>query len=292
MPGVVPRLGSVLVGGVSLAVTQAAPADQPLEVTVVSVEEQVVTLRWVWAGTAPDGYVIAGGPVPGSEVASLLTQSAQPMAQFTAPRGAFYVRVIGLRNGERLLPSEDVRISVDVPEAPSAPVQLLGLADGRSLELTWRNTRTAGAPLVSVLEVRGSVNGVLSLPLTERFSFPEVPDGIYTFTVRAANGSGVGPASNAVTMTFPGTCERPEMPEALQAYVVGRTVTLYWNPPTSGSAVTGYELLVTGAASLAVPLTGREVVTEAPPGTYFVSVSATNACGTGPATAPRTVVVP
>ena len=292
MPGVEPRLGSVLIGGMSLAVTQAAPADQPLEVTVVSVEEQVVTLRWVWLGPPPDGYVIAGGPVPGSEEASLLTQSAQPMARFTAPRGAFHIRVMGLVNGERLQPSEDVRISVAVPEPPAAPVQLLGLADGRSLELTWRNTRTAGAPLVSVLDVRGSVNGVLSLPLTERFSFPEVPDGTYTFTVRAANGSGVGPASNAVTMTFPGVCERPAMPEALQASVIGRTVTLYWNPPASGSVATGYELLVTGAASLAVPLTGREVVTEAPPGTYFVSVSATNACGTGPATAPRTVVVP
>lgn len=145
---------------------------------------------------------------------------------------------------------------------------------------------------MSVLEVRGALNGLLSLPLTERFSFPDVPDGTYTFTVRAANGSGVSSASNAITMTFPGTCERPAVPDAFQAYVVGDTVTLRWNPPTSGPAVTGYELLVTGAASLVLPLDGREVITGAPPGTYFVSVSATNACGAGPATGTQTVVVP
>jgi hypothetical protein len=292
MPGVAPRLGTVLIGDVSLAVTQTAPADQPLDVTVVSVEQQVVTVRWVWSGPPPDGYIVSGGPVPGSEVASLATGSTQPMARFTAPRGVFYIRVSGQRSGERLMPSEDVRISVEVPEAPSAPRQLLGLANGRSLELTWLNTLTAGAPALSVLEVRGTINGVLSLPLTERFSFPDVPDGSYTFTVRAANSAGVSPTSNAVTMTFPGACGRPAVPEAFQAYVVGRTVTLRWQPPTSGTAVTGYELQVTGGASLTVPLTGREVVTDAPPGSYIVTVSAMNACGTGPATSPQTVVVP
>jgi len=282
----------MLVGGVSLAVTQAAPADQPIEVTVVSIEQQVVTLRWVWAGPPPDGYVIAGGSVPGREDAAIQTGSREPLARFTAPRGTFYISVFGLRNGERLVPSEDIRISVDVPEAPSAPTHLLGLANGRALDLTWLNTRNGGAPSVSVLEVRGALNGLLSLPLTERFSFPDVPDGTYTFTVRAANGSGASPASNPITMTFPGTCERPAVPDAFQAYVVGDTVTLRWNRPTSGPAVTGYELLVTGAASLVLPLDGREVITGAPPGTYFVSVSATNACGAGPATGTQTVVVP
>jgi len=292
MPGVAPRLGAAQVAGLSLTVTQAAPANQPLDVTVTSIDQQVVTLRWVWPGPPPDSYLLVGGPVPGSEAGALQTGSSEPFARFTAPRGTFYVSVIGIRNGQRLLPSEDVRISISIPEAPSAPARLLGLANGRALELTWVNTRSAGAPTASVLEVSGSVNGVLSLPLTERFSFPEVPDGTYTFAVRAANASGVSPASEALTMTFPGTCQRPEIPESFQAYTTGRTVTLHWNPPLTGAAATGYVLRVRGALSGELALTGRELVTEAPPGTYTVSVSAVNACGQGVATSALTITVP
>ena len=136
------------------------------------------------------------------------------------------------------------------------------------------------------------MNGVLSLPLTERFSFPEVPDGIYTFAVRAANASGVSPASPPVTLTFPGACERPATPESFQAYATGRTVTLHWNPPLMGAAATSYVLTVRGALDLTLPVSGRELVTDAPSGTYIVTVSAVNACGTGPATGPVTVTVP
>jgi len=292
MPGVATRVGDVLIGGASLAVTQSAPANQPIDVTVTSIDQQVVTLRWVWSGPPPDSYLLVGGPVPGSEAGSFQTGTAEPMATFTVPRGTFYVCVIGIRNGERLLPSEDVRLSVEVPEAPSAPARLLGLANGRALELTWVNTRAAGAPTASVLEVSGTVSGVLSLPLSERFSFPDVPDGTYTFRVRAANGSGVSPASDALTMTFPGACQRPDVPESFQAYATGRTVTLRWAPPLSGAAATGYLLRVSGTLAGELLLAGRDLVTGAPPGTYVVTVSAVNACGTGPATGPVTVTVP
>lgn len=292
MPGVATRVGDVLIGGTSLAVTQAAPANQPIDVTVTSIDQQVVTLRWVWSGPPPDSYLLVGGPVPGSEAGSLQTSSSEPVARFTAPRGTFYVCVIGIRNGERLLPSEDVRISVSIPEAPSAPAQLQGLANGRALDLTWVNTLSGGAPALSVLEVSGTLNGVLSLPLTERFSFPEVPDGTYTFAVRAANASGVSPASPPVTLTFPGACERPATPESFQAYATGRTVTLHWNPPLMGAAATSYVLTVRGALDLTLPVSGRELVTDAPSGTYIVTVSAVNACGTGPATGPVTITVP
>jgi hypothetical protein len=51
-------------------------------------------------------------------------------------------------------------------------------------------------------------------------------------------------------------------------------------------------LNVSGAVSLALPVTGRTLSSPAPPGTYTFTVAAQNACGTSAATSAQTVTIP
>ena len=292
LPGIDTRIGSVLIGGEALSVAQTPIQDQPLDLTVASVRGSTVELRWLWAGTAPDGYLLKGGLSPGETLAVVPTGSAAPTFTFTAPAGRFYVRMVGLRDGIELPPSADVLISVQVPEPPSAPTSLQGVATGSRLDLTWITTSNGGTATGTLLEVSGTLSGVVPLPLTDRVSFEGVPDGTYTIRVRATGEAGTSDASAPITLSFPGRCELPEAAEAFHVYTTGPIVTLRWNPPASGAAATGYLLNVSGPVTVSLPVSGREFISPAPAGAYTFSVTSVNTCGQGATTATRVITVP
>jgi hypothetical protein len=151
--------------------------------------------------------------------------------------------------------------------------------------LAWRNTFDGGAPASLTLDISGTTALSLPLGLTDAFSFAGVPQGTYTFAVRAVNAAGLtGPPSNAVTLAFPSGCSgAPEVPTNLLAYRAGNTIYVVWDPPASGPAPTGYLLFPTAARSLSGAVGA---------GRYGLSVSATNGCGAGAATPVQTVEVP
>jgi len=187
----------------------------------------------------------------------------------------------------------EIRIFVNVPAPPSAPANLLGLANGAGLALSWRNTFEGGAPTSLWLKVTGAIATVLPLPMGEAFTFANVPPGTYTLSVIAANASGASPPSNAVTLTFPHACSGvPDMPTNLQTWKAGNTIFLSWSPPASGPAVTSYRVAVSGAWVGGFTTPARTLSGEAAPGSYVITVSATNACGVGPPSAAQTVVTP
>lgn len=272
------------------------PPDPPTDLTVASVVGNRVTLRWrpAPAGSPPRSYVVEGGVSPGQVLASLNTGSASPTYTFEAPTGAFHVRLHATGLGGRSAASNEVRLVVGTVEAPSAPASLLGLANGASLRLAWRNTFEGGVPSSLVLAVSGAATLSLPLGLTESFAFDGVPPGTYTFSVGAANAFGVlGPLSNAVTLTFPAVCSGPpQAPANVLAYREGRTVVLLWDPPASGPAADSYVIDVTGAFIGSVATSLRTVRGAVGPGTYSLSVASANQCGTGAAAAAQLVVVP
>lgn len=268
----------------------------PVSLYAASIAGNLVTLRWTppAAGLAPTGYVLEGGVNPGDVLASIGTGSTTPIFSFLAPTGAFYVRVHTLSGATRSAASNEIRIFVNVPAAPSAPANLVGLANGSSIALAWRNTFAGGAPGGVVLDVSGSLSASLPLGLTDTFQFNGVPGGNYTFSVRALNAVGSSPPSNAVALSFPSpTCSgAPLPPAAFLAYRVGNTLTVLWEPATSGPAPTSFVLNVSGAFSGSFATPGRAVSGAVGPGSYTLSVAAANACGTSAPTPPQTVVVP
>jgi hypothetical protein len=135
----------------------------------------------------------------------------------------------------------------------------------------------------------------VTIPLgaTETFSFSPVPAGQYSFEVLSANAGGVSAASNQVTLTFPGPCSPPQMPTDFLLYVEGRILGAIWDLPANGPAPNGYLLHVASPIFTgSVPLRTRNIRAQVAPGSYTISVQATNACGSSAPTPDQTVVVP
>ena len=165
--------------------------------------------------------------------------------------------------------------------------------NGSSIGLTWRNTFLGGAPTGLVLTVTGALDTSLPLGLADRFTFTGVPGGTYTFSVSAANAAGTSAGSNPVTLTFPGACSGPPLtPIGFLAYKIGNRIFIVWDAGDSGPAPTGYVLNVSGAFVGSFPTTGRTASGTAGPGSYGLSVRATNACGSSPATPVQIIAMP
>jgi hypothetical protein len=287
--------GSSEVAAVIISVV-GPTSPQPAESLVAhSVVGNVVTFRWTppALGPAPTGYVLEGGILPTQVLASIPTGGTTPVFTIAVPTGSFLVRVHTLAGANRSGPSNEIQIHVDVPVAPSMPTHLLGLVNGSSLSLAWKNTFGGGAPSNLILDVTGSVSLSVPLGLADRFDFAAVPSGTYTFSVRAANSAGVSPPSHPVTLTFPGACSgAPLAPAHFLTYLSGRTIFALWDPQASGPAPTAFVVHVTGSFVGNIPTTSRSLSGAVAPGSYTVSVAATNPCGSSPATSTQTIIVP
>ena len=293
-----PRTGSISIWGQMLTVRQASATtpEAPEGLVVASVVGNVVTLRWTVPaiGPAPTNVLLEGGVQPGQVMAGALTGPA-PLFTFTAPSGSFYVRVHAMNGTVRSPASNEIRLHVNVPERPSPPANLLGLARGATLTLAWTNTYAGGAPTNVTLIVRSALTGDVYVPLglTDTLRFADVPPGAYTFEVVATNAAAPSASSNPVALTFPTDCSGiPQAPANFVAYAVGRTLFARWDAPTSGAAPADYVLSSTGTHVTSVQTPLKALSGPVPPGTYHLSVAAANPCGQSAPTATQTVVVP
>ena len=285
--------GNVATSAITVSGTNTV--QPPTGLFASSIAGNEVTLRWTApvGGLAPTDYVLEGGVNPGQVLASIPLGTTTPIHTFTAPNGAFYLRLHTISGASRSDASNEIRVFVNVPAPPSAPANLLGLVNGSSVALAWRNTFAGGAPNSVVLDVTGSIVASLPLGLTETFSFAGVPAGTYTLSLRAVNAAGTSASSNAVTLTFPGACSGPPLtPANFLAFRNGNTIFVIWDPAATGPAPTGYVLSVTGAFAGSFATTARTLSGTVGSGTYGLRVAATNACGSSTATAVQTVVIP
>jgi hypothetical protein len=142
----------------------------------------------------------------------------------------------------------------------------------------------SGSPPATTATVTGLTNGTA-----------------YTFTVSATNAVGTGPASaqsSAVTPTAP---TAPAAPTGVSATAGNAQAVVSWTAPSNGgSAITSYTVtpFVGGTAQSPMTVSGSPPATSATVtgltnGTaYTFTVSATNAIGTGPASAASSAVTP
>ena len=173
---------------------------------------------------------------------------------------------------------------------PGAPTGLTATAGNGQVALTWTAPSSDGgspvtgytataSPGGTTCSVGGSTLGCTITGLTNGTT--------YSFTVRATNAVGTGPASAPASVT-PGTL--PGAPTGLTATAGNGQVALAWTAPSStgGSPITGYTVTGTpggscsvGGSTLGCTITGLTNGT-----TYSFTVRATNAVGTGLASAP------
>jgi Tol biopolymer transport system component len=291
------RTGTITAALQTITVAQDATAlpQPPTGLVASSIAGNGITLRFTppVGGPAPTGYLLEGGVNPGETLASLPTGSTAPIYSLTAPNGAFYLRMRTVTAAGTSGPSNEIRVFVNTPQAPSAPTNLLATVNGSTLALTWKNTAAGGAPTSILLEATGAVSASLPLPLGESFSYSGVPNGTYTLAVRAVNATGTSGPSNTVTVTIPTACSgAPLAPINFLVVKSGSSVSLFWDPAATGPAPTSYVVHVAGSFTGQFPGTARSLTATAPPGTFNLSVTAANACGTSAPTAVQTVTVP
>ena len=262
---------------------------------VSSVVGNTVTLRWTppAVGDTPTGYELAGGVSPGHVVQTIPTDSTAPIYTFIAPTGSFYIRMHTLSGGARSAASEEIRLVVGVPAIPSAPVNLLGAVSGSTVSLAWRNTFEGGTPADLLLQVTGSQNAILPLPVADSATVTNVPAGTYTLSMVARNATGLSALSNPITLTVPGACSGvPATPTNFVASRTGNVITVLWERATSGPAATAFVVNVSGSHVQSFPTTERTLSGPVGTGSYTITVQARNLCGDSAPTAPQTVVIP
>jgi YVTN family beta-propeller protein len=266
----------------------------PSNFRVTALSGNRVSLAWNQPASGPaPGYVIQGGLTPGSVLGSVPTGSSATNFTFDFPTGAFYIRVHAITSSGMSAASNEILILVNMPRVPSAPVNLLGLANGSAIELSWQNTTDGGAATGLVLDVSGAFTTSIALPLGEAFTFAGVPAGTYRLAIRAVNPVGTSAASAPITLTFPSACPGPpQMPRNVVVQRAGSLLSISWDPPVAGPAATSYIINVTGALNLALPLSARHAAGNVPSGTYNLSVVAVNACGSGIGTVAQSITIP
>ena len=277
------------------ATTAPLTVQPPTNLYVSALSGNTVTFRFTapTVGPAATGFLLEGGVNPGEVLASVLTGSDAPIFTVVAPSGSFYVRARAISGSQISDTSNEIRIHVNVPVAPSAPDLFSSVVNGNAIVLGWRNTFAGGVPTQIVLDITGSATNQIQLGVLEGVAVNNLPPGTYTMSLRALNSGGSSPPSAPVTVTIPGPCSGPPAaPSNFLAYVVGTTVYVVWDPPLTGPAAATYLLSVTGSFVGSFPSLARSLSGTAGPGSYTLTVTALNACGASAPTPAQTVQVP
>jgi len=178
--------------------------------------------------------------------------------------------------------------------AAPGPGNLSGAASGSTVTLAWL-APTSFDPATSYIIEAGSSPGAANLASFDTgnaattLTVTAVPSGTYYVRVRATNSSGAGVPSNEIVLTIQVStpCDvAPGAPTALAAAVNGSSLTLTWNPPSGGCALSVYAIeagSASGLANLANVNTGNTATSFSASGvdagTYYVRARSANGAG-------------
>jgi len=245
-------------------------------------------------GGAPSGFS-ASSPLPAG---LLLSATSGVITGTPSAAGTGTYRITASNTAGST--SVDLAITVSatvVPGVPSAPLGVGALPTVGGARVGWSAPASdGGAPItgytLTVLPVTPSavvtVDG-LSATVSGLGNGKTV-----TFAVSAVNAVGTGPAATSAPITTP---DVPGAPTGVTAQPGNTSASVGWSAPSSdgGLPISGYQVQISPAApGGTVQVTGTTAaVSGLSNGTaYTFRVSAVNAVGTGPASAPSAPVTP
>ena len=205
---------------------------------------------------------------------------------------------------------DDVTVTGSQPTAPGAPTGVTATAGNGSASVSWTAPSSNGGSAITSYTVTPYIGSTAQTPITVSGSPPATSTTVtgltngttYTFTVSATNANGTGPASTPSNAVTPSPPTVPGTPTGVTATAGNGSASVSWTAPSSngGSAITSYTVTpyVGGVPQQSTTVSGSPpatstTVTGLTNGTsYTFIVSATNAIGTGPASAPSNAVTP
>jgi titin len=183
--------------------------------------------------------------------------------------------------------------SVTPTAVPDAPTGVSATAGNGQASVSFSMWGSNGGSLITAYTATSSPEGISQSWGSSPITVTGLTNGTaYTFTVTATNETGTGPASSPSNSVTPMTA--PGAPTGVGAVAAEGSAIVSFTPPafSGGSPVTSYT--VTSSAGDTQSGTASPInVGGLTNGTaYTFTVAATNAAGTGPASAPSNSVTP
>jgi FtsP/CotA-like multicopper oxidase with cupredoxin domain len=280
------------------------PASSPSNSVTPATVPGAPTIGTATAGNAQAVVSFAPGSNGGSPITSYTvtsspggitaTGTASPITITGLTNSTAYTFTVTATNAVGTSPASAPSNSV-TPGLPGAPTIGTATAGNAKAVVSFTAPASNGGSPITSYTVTSSPGGITATGTASPITVTGLTNGTaYTFTVTATNAVGTGPASspsNSVTLpTVPGA------PTIGTATAGNAQAMVSFTAPASngGSPITSYMvtsspggITATGTASPITVVTG---LTNGTP--YTFTVTATNAVGTGPASAPSNSVVP
>ncbi|MCA1706064.1 MAG: fibronectin type III domain-containing protein [Actinobacteria bacterium] len=181
---------------------------------------------------------------------------------------------------------------------PDAPAAVTATAGAEAATVTWSPPPDVGVPGLTSYTVTAAPGGatVTTGAGTTTATFSGLTSGTpYTFTAVANNVVGASAPSQPSNAATPSAAPRaPDAPTGVIAKPANASATVSWSaPPSNGSPITKYTVTSSPGSVTAVTSSTAATVFGLTNGTsYTFTVTATNAYGTSPPSAPSNAVTP
>jgi len=289
--------------GTSVASAASAPATPstvpgaPTSVTATSHASQQSVVSWT-APASNGGATITGYTVTSSPGSLTCTTTGATSCTVTGlTNGTSYTFTVKATNGSGTGASSLASAAIVPAAVPGAPTGVTATSNAASQSVVhWTAPASNGGLAITGYTVMANAGQTCTTTGAVTCTVTGLTNGVpYTFTVTATNAVGTGPASAA---SAPATPAGPPVAPTGVTATSGQNVssTVSWTAPTDdgGSAITGYTVTAspggktcttTGAVTCTV--TGLTNGT-----TYTFTVTASNATGASPPSAPSNAVTP
>lgn len=271
------------------------------QVLTLSVASGALTASWQAPASGQVAeYLVEAGSTSGASNLGVFSTGQQTSISAPVGPGQYFIRVRARGSAGTGPASAEASIAVAAAPPPLAPGGLTSSVSGSTVMLNW--TPPAGPTPSAYLVEAGSAPSLANLATITAtgtaLSVPGVAPGVYYVRVRAIGTNGMSAPSNEVPVVV-SAAGLPGAPTGLSAFVsAGRTVTVSWTAPASGTVLVGYQLEAGNAPGLAnlavIPLgpTPSFATAGVPPGLYYLRVRGLGPTGAGHASNDAIVYVP